>query len=39
MEIRELTQEQAEAVKKANEILFEVGLVILEIGNPKPPQG
>jgi len=34
----ELTNEQIEAVKQANEILAEVGMVILSVGCPKPPQ-
>jgi len=38
MEITELTTEQIEAVNKAKEVLAEVGLTLLSIGAPKPPQ-
>lgn len=38
MEIKELTPEQIEAINKANDTLKSVGLVILEIGAPKPPR-
>jgi len=38
MDIKELTPEQQTACKIANELLLEVGLTILQIGAPKPPQ-
>jgi len=38
MEITELTTEKLEAINKAKGILNEVGLELLSIGAPKPPQ-
>ena len=34
----ELSEEQIQAVKEANDTLFDLGLVILQIGAPKKPR-
>ena len=38
MEITELTKEQQEAIVKAQDLLKEVGLTLLEVGSPRPPK-
>jgi len=38
MEITELTKEQQEEITKAQEVLKEVGLTLLEVGSPRPPK-
>lgn len=38
MEITELTKEQQEAIAKAQDLLKEVGLTLLEVGSPRPPK-